>query len=498
MSDSMGRMAASISVVALVAALLMACGSSADQSDEAPSDARQPDAPTQPTPSLETTPVKPTSDGPAGTPAVDVSPVPVEDPEPVASEPGPVATGVGYIEEVYTDHERVTPRSGDHPGRDSRILRTLIVYPAAVEGASAPVENASPAGGPYPLVLFAHGLSGYPEGYGEFLAALASEGYVVVAPEFPRSSRFNPGGPDAGDTGSQPGDLSFLIDTVAERAADPQWPLAGTVDNSEIAAIGHSNGAITVLGISSNTCCRDERVDAVVAMAGPPAPFEGEYDFTATPPILIIHGTKDPLILYATSPKLFNDISAIKGLLTLEGADHGSWLGQTSDLFDNVVTTIVDFLAVAFVGDEEAASRLQRPRSSPEAELVFAAEADSGLTVEFEVPELSRQASAEPTTGLVDGQTVVVTWSGFLPEQTVNILQCSQGGTEGSGACNFTNARILHPNPTGEGSVELTVIVGAVGSGICDATVDDCIIAVNDSGLQEPEATIRIPLSFAP
>ncbi|MYH96334.1 MAG: hypothetical protein F4129_07480, partial [Acidimicrobiia bacterium] len=98
---------------------------------------------------------------------------------------------------------------------------------------------------------------------------------------------------------------------------------------------------------------------------------------------------------------------------------------------------------------------------------------------------------------LVDGQTVVVTWSGFLPEQTVNILQCSQGGIEGSGVCDFSNAKILHPNPTGEGSVELTIIVGAVGSGICDANVDDCVIAVNDSGLQDPEATIRIPLSFA-
>ena len=141
---------------------------------------------------------------------------------------------------------------------------------------------------------------------------------------------------------------------------------------------------------------------------------------------------------------------------------------------------------------------LQGPRSAPDADLVFASEADSGLTVEFEVPELIRRASAEPTTGLVDGQTVVVTWSGFLPEQSVNILQCSGGGTEGSGACDFTNARILHPNPTGEGSVELTIIAGAVGTGICDATVDDCVIAVNDSGLQEPDATIRIPISFAP
>lgn len=498
MLDSMGRMAAMISVVALGAALLLACGSPAEQPREAPNGAQQLDDATQLTPAVETTPIEPATDGPTGTPAVDVPSVSAEDSEPVASEPGPVATGVGYVEEVYTDHERGTPQSGNHPGRDSRILRTLIVYPAAVDGAPTPVENALPAGGPYPLVLFAHGLGGYPEGYGEFLAAVASGGYVVVAPEFPRSSRFNPGGPDAGDTGSQPGDLSFLIDTVVERAADPQWPLAGMVNDSQIAAIGHSNGAITVLGISANSCCRDERVRAVVAMAGPPAPFVGEYDFTATPPILIIHGTKDPLILYATSPKLFNDISTIKGLLTLEGADHGSWLGRNSDFFDDVVTTILDFLAVSLSGDDQAAARLQQPRSSPNAELVFAAEADSGLTVEVEMPELSRQASAEPTTGLVDGQTVVVTWSGYLPEQTVNVLQCSQGGTDGSGACDFTNAWILHGNPTGEGSVELTIIAGPVGSGICDATVDDCVIAVNDSGLQEPEATIRIPISFAP
>ncbi len=41
------------------------------------------------------------------------------------------------------------------------------------------------------------------------------------------------------------------------------------------------------------------------------------------------------------------------------------------------------------------------------------------------------------------------------------------------------------------------LITGAVGNGVCDATVDDCVIAVNDSGIFEPEATVRIPLSFA-
>ncbi|MDE0615086.1 MAG: hypothetical protein F4124_06125 [Acidimicrobiia bacterium] len=498
MLDSMGRAVAIICVFALSAVLLVSCGSSGDQTPETPGDVSKIDTASDPTPSAEATGSDQTEKDSDGTTDPVAPSAPPKEPEEAADEPAPIVSGLGYIEETFVDHDRATPPSGNDPSIDSRTLRTLLVYPAAVDGsATSPVENAQPAGGPYPLVLLAHGLSGYPEGYGEFLAAIASGGYVVVAPEFPRSSRFNPGGADAGDTGSQPGDLSFLIDTVVQLDADPQWPLANMVDSSKIAAIGHSNGAITVLGIGANSCCRDERVDAVVPMAGPPAPFEGEYDFTDTPPILIIHGTKDPLILYATSPKLFNDISAIKGLLTLEGGDHGSWLGSDSDLFGDVVTTTLDFLAVAFDGEEQAATRLQQPRSSPSADLVFAAEANSGLTVEFEVPELSRQASAEPTTGLVDGQTVVVTWSGFLPEQTVNILQCSQGGIEGSGVCDFSNAKILHPNPTGEGSVELTIIVGAVGSGICDANVDDCVIAVNDSGLQDPEATIRIPLSFA-
>ena len=46
--------------------------------------------------------------------------------------------------------------------------------------------------------------------------------------------------------------------------------------------------------------------------------------------------------------------------------------------------------------------------------------------------------------------------------------------------------------------MELVIVAGPVGTGVCDATVDDCVIAVNDAGLLEPEATIRIPISFAP
>lgn len=475
-----------MSVLALGAVILASCGSTDNEPQEglrATSEAVPADVPPpEPNPTL----------------------VAMSDPTPVStpiSMPGTelVASGAGYFEATYVDSSRSTPPSGNDPGRGSRTLRTLVVYPAAVEdAATGPIENAPPAGGPYPLVLFAHGLGGYPEGYAEFLAAVASGGYVVVAPEFPRSSRSNAGGPDAGDTASQPGDLSFLIDAVVAQVDDSQWPLAGLVDTTRIATMGHSNGAVTVHGIGANSCCRDDRIDAVIAIAGPPAPFSGEYDFTTTPPMLLVHGTEDAAILYETSVVLFNQISAVKGLLTLDGGDHGAGLSANSEFFGDVTATVADFLAVALDGNDGAAIRLGQPRSTPRAELVFAAEPDSGVSIEIATVETSRMASAEPFSGLVDGQTVVVSWSGYLPGQTVNVLQCSQGGLEGSEVCDFTHAKILHPNPTGEGSVEMMIIAGPVGTGVCDATVADCVIAVNDSGILEPEATIRIPISFAP
>jgi hypothetical protein len=77
-------------------------------------------------------------------------------------------------------------------------------------------------------------------------------------------------------------------------------------------------------------------------------------------------------------------------------------------------------------------------------------------------------------------------------------VQCSQGGTAGAGPCDLTSGYILHANPTGAGTLELPVVVGAVGNGRCEAGVTDCVVLVNDSGLPEPAATILFPLTFAP
>ena len=482
MSSLLRRVAAVVCVSVFGTAMLVSCGSSGDE----------PIGVLGPTPELDQTNAAVSTRGPTAV----ATAVSAPDPTPEAV---PIASGVGYFEATFVDHLRPTPRSGNDPGRDSRKLRTMVFYPAAtVTAPAAPIKDAPPAAGLHPLVLFAHGLGSLPDSYFGLLSTIADNGYVVAAPEFPLTSANSPSSPDPRDTASQPGDLSFLIDAIAERASDPQWPLFGLVDSSRIAATGHSNGAVTVLGISANSCCRDERIDVVVAMAGPAADFNGEYDFTETPPILFVHGTEDSAIVYEASARMFNQVSAIKGLLTLNGGDHHTWRSPGHEFFADVSTTVLDFLALVLKSDQGAVARLEQPRISPNAELAFAAEADSGLAVEVESVTANRSAWAEPSSGLVDGQTVLVRWSGYLPGQTVNVVQCSQGAIRDSAACDFTHAKILHPNPTGEGSVELVVIAGPVGNGVCDASVDDCVIAVNDSGILEPEATVRIPIGFSP
>ena len=64
-----------------------------------------------------------------------------------------------------------------------------------------------------------------------------------------------PGGPDAGDVVNQPKDMSYVIGAVLSDSLSPSGALSGLVDPKEIGAAGHSNGAVTTLGLVANTCC---------------------------------------------------------------------------------------------------------------------------------------------------------------------------------------------------------------------------------------------------
>ena len=61
--------------------------------------------------------------------------------------------------------------SHGHQIAATRTLTTTVTYPSS--------------GGPFPLIVFAHGYQLGPANYGQIMRAIAAGGYVVAAPSFP-------------------------------------------------------------------------------------------------------------------------------------------------------------------------------------------------------------------------------------------------------------------------------------------------------------------------
>lgn len=413
---------------------------------------------------------------------------------------GPQDHAVGMLVMTFIDSSRPTSAHGNVPEAPSRTIETTIVYPAGgIPGGAttvdAPVDGSA---APYPLVVLSHGLGGYPGYLLPLAEEWAARGHIVALPRFPLTSNTTPGGPVAQDVQNQPADVSFIIDAMIAESNEQGALLSDSVDGEKLAAGGHSNGGITTYGLTAHSCCRDRRIDAAIVLSGAASPFaDGAYDFSDTPPMLLLHGVHDDLVAYNGAVRTYNQLLPHKGLQTLEESDHGSYLGAGDPAFALAAQATADFLDGELRGDGEALARLPDAQAPGIATMHWAPDEVSNVPVEpLPEPETNRQAFLSADSGLTDGQIITVTWSGFLPERVVNIVQCAGDGNGGSAACNISGGRLFVPDPTGAGSAALTIRVGTVGNGVCDST-HPCTVMVNDAGLPDADATIRLPITLA-
>jgi dienelactone hydrolase len=414
-----------------------------------------------------------------------------------AAAPRPTAYAVGVLTTTFVDGSRATPAHASNQKLSSRTLPTTVWYPAAGNAkAATPVSGAKAdrKNGPFPLIVFAHGLGGSPQFYSALLSRWAAAGFVVAAPLFPLTHANTAGGLVPDDVFNQPADMSYVITSVLEDAAKQTGPLAGLIATKEVGVAGHSEGAITTLGFL-NSCCRDPRVKAAEVLSGDPEAYpDGRYDYSGNPPMLIVHGTSDVLLPYEQMVGVFNSAKGPKGLLALQGAGHTDWFAPSSKWFTTALKTTTDFFDSYLRDDKAALSRLSVDGQSGVGSVHVAAAPGSTTKIAIPAqPKTHRTAAATPTRNLTDGETVIVRWSGYLPGKVVNILQCSSASQTG---CDIAAGRILTPDPGGSGTVTLKVKTGKVGSGVCDHA-HECQVVVNDAGLQAPSASIRIPISFA-
>jgi len=276
----------------------------------------------------------------------------------------PIGTyAVGVTSKTFVDTTRPTDANGTAPAPPTRTLLTAIYYPAGGTPSDKPVENATinRKHGPYPLILFSHGLYARGIFYEDVLKAWASAGYVVAAPDYPLSNQDTPGGVSFGrgvaDAKNQPADASFVISQVIK---DKQ--LGEIVDPKRIGASGHSLGGITTYGLAYSACCRDKRVKAAVPMSG----FGGlvepidQYFQNVRTPLLALHGNSDGTVPIASDVNTFARAQPPKYFMTFLGAAHVTpFLGGTDAQASALKQSTVDFWNRYLKGDKGALDKLR-------------------------------------------------------------------------------------------------------------------------------------------
>ena len=227
---------------------------------------------------------------------------------PGSSPPGSfqVASTTLYL----VDTSRPTVSYG-HVVATSRTLTTTVWYPVT--------------GGPYPLIIFAHGFQVGPPPYIRICQLWASAGYVVAAPAFPLTDAAVAGSDlDEHDVVNQPADVTFVISSILGASASAiSSPLQNLVAANDIAVAGHSDGADTALAVGYLPGDRDPRIHAV--MADGPDPLAGVS--TASPlqsstPLLLVHGTADTVVPFASSVTVTQQLKTPGWFLQLLGANH--------------------------------------------------------------------------------------------------------------------------------------------------------------------------------
>ena len=248
---------------------------------------------------------------------------------------GAAAEGIGVARETFVDGSRPTKASPPFAGAPDRRLDTWIWYPAEAGGAS-PAPDAQPqAGGPWPLIVYSHGTYGRPDNATHFVEHLVRNGYVVAAPAFPLTSSVahtQLPAADVTDAGSQPGDVSFIIDSLL---AHPRYsPL---IDAERIGATGISLGGITTYFLSFGIPTRDDRIKASAPIAGGDPPyaalsfglgFAGVTPAPISTPALLLVGDADVFEAQTGGPAAaYARLLAPKHQVMISAAPH-VWFGD--------------------------------------------------------------------------------------------------------------------------------------------------------------------------
>jgi predicted dienelactone hydrolase len=179
-----------------------------------------------------------------------------------------------------------------------------------------------------PLIVFSHGHGGINIQSVRLMEALASHGFVVVAPNHTGDTTFDESATFEESAVDRPLDISFLIDVMIDRTFDFGDPFFLRINPAAIGVAGHSFGGYTALamaaGYGGGGVAPDPRVKAIFPIAAVADFFTDEELASIEIPTLLLHGTEDEVVpIEPNTIRAFDLISSpFLYRVDIEGANH--------------------------------------------------------------------------------------------------------------------------------------------------------------------------------
>lgn len=278
--------------------------------------------------------------------------------ESAAQAQAPAGRGGAVRERII---ERIRDRAGDRaiaPAAKTDAAKSDAGEPSELGGRKVVIWKPAEAKGPMPLVVFSHGFHGTPTQSKFLTAALAKQGYLVVAPKH-ADSGFALGGDGSLKPDEKFGEPeSWTEKTYRDRGDDvraivealkndKQW--TERIAWEKVALIGHSLGGYTSLGAAGAwPSWKLAEVKAVVALS----PYCSPYVKSGTlaklnVPVMYQGGTRD----FGITPFVKRSGGAYDAtpspcvFVEFDGAGHMAWTDLKPDHHDSITRYTLAFLA---------------------------------------------------------------------------------------------------------------------------------------------------------